>query len=303
MRPELQQTLDLIGDIIEDSSAKELFKTPTGFTFNASLGKTVLDIKPIEVKPENKSPFSDVIFINTPLSDEAEQLDLEKVNGINSLTVMSAIMLDEEKDTAGIINRISIPKDSENAWGLLGPLTAFTAILQSDSIINLLQAQKKPGLLADIKKEIYDDSESSWSASDFSHAAEYLKRRFDASASEHNLKAVFPLGDAACFGPDNKATLDVCDDAAHPIYGNGLSYKITIPYASDNLPSVANRLNFTETRAFDGPPFLGAWSAQKDTGSLVFKGHLPIMLFYPGFITNLAVWMSNRVDQAKTWLA
>ena len=93
-------------------------------------------------------------------------------------------------------------------------------------------------------------------------------------------------------------------DMPHPALGSGLFYKLELPihFEEDELVFFANRLNQVEFESVDSPPFFGAWCSHLDSGRLCHVGFWPNMLYQPGTVLNLAVWMFFRNGQSVAFI-
>ena len=91
----------------------------------------------------------------------------------------------------------------------------------------------------------------------------------------------------------------------HPSMGSGLFYKLELPlhFEEDELVYFANRLNEVEFESVDAPPFFGAWCSQLKPARLCHVGFWPNLLYQPGTVLNLAVWMFFRNRQAVAFIS
>ncbi len=91
----------------------------------------------------------------------------------------------------------------------------------------------------------------------------------------------------------------------HPALGSGLFYKLELPmhFEENELVFLANKLNQVEYESVDAPPFFGAWCSELKSGRLCHVGFWPNLLYMPGTVLNLGVWMFYRNWQAVTFIS
>ena len=88
---------------------------------------------------------------------------------------------------------------------------------------------------------------------------------------------------------------------AHPVAGNGLFYKLSLPLSLDEeqMVDAANVLNLFETTGVDVPPSIGAWCASEDGGYLSYVGFWPNYMYRYGTVANIASWCRVRSKIAR----
>ena len=153
------------------------------------------------------------------------------------------------------------------------------------------------------------DGPSCWSKHDFEFAAEKLKQFFGlfSTAGDDGLTAEIPWepGGLSAMTGDVTSLLTFNSSTVHPSMGSGLFYKLGLPlhFEEDELVFFANKLNEVESEAVDSPPFFGAWCSHLKPGHLCHVGFWPNLLYQPGTVLNLAVWMFFRNRQAVAFIS
>jgi hypothetical protein len=145
---------------------------------------------------------------------------------------------------------------------------------------------------------------SQWPASDMTHARDLLKNFgcLLGSGDGNNLVAEFPFqGDAVpAIAGGETSLLEMSTEPKHPIYGRGLSVRLTLPVANPETSRVLE-LN---TKEFETHPFgqlMGTWGLRPDN-LITFAAFYPNILASPGLTENIAVQMAGRARwAAQLW--
>ena len=104
---------------------------------------------------------------------------------------------------------------------------------------------------------------------------------------------------------DVTSLLTFNSSTVHPTMGSGLFCKLELPlhFEEHELVFFANKLNQVEYESVDAPPFFGAWCSHLDSGRLCHITFWPNVLYQPGTVLNLAVWMFFRNRQSVAFIS
>ena len=298
--------LDAIAGLLESAVGK-VEQGENQIAFRGWAGECVIAVEPVHAKTVNGNEVSELVTIRTDLAEDlSDFFSDQRIVVMNTMAALGALIKGGNAGRPIVGSRLSVFRGDDDAWNLYVPLIAFGALLHADSLLKAAvvamgQQTGKLGLPG-------QDDPSRWTASDFEFVAKRLNQvGVFSNASSEGLTAEFPLEEGAVSAMMGHKTslLTFHSNMAHPSLGNGLFFKLDIPLPldEDELIYFANKLNQVEMELADSPPFFGAWCSHIENGLLSHVGFWPNLLYQPGTVLNIAVWMRMRSNQAKAFVS
>lgn len=297
--------LDVIAAMVESAVGKAV-RGPNRIAFNGFGGVTTIDVVPVHQKTPDRQEVEAVVRISTELGMQDFPFDERMFALINTMTSFGALFRDPKTGRVIIGSRISVYR-GDDVWRLYAPLVAFSALLQAETLLKSL-AQQIGGKQVEPMQLPGHDEPSQWSRKDFEATAQQLSsRNLLANGGDGGMTVEFPWepGAVSAIGGQRTSLLQCRSDTPHPLLGNGLFYKLDLPvrFGETQLPKLASQLNLHEWSGVDAVPFFGAWCSNLESGLLTFAGFWPNLMYQPGTVSNIAVWMMHRSTMARGLLA
>lgn len=302
--PETSVPLDVIEEMIKATS-EEVERQGNMLLFQGSTGQCRIEVESVHTQTVDGLEIGDIVSIRTELPEQMSSIDDRQIVIFNTMAALGALIRDSDSGRLSIVSRLSAFQGDNEAWNLYIPLIAFSALLQGDALFGAIRSTMGE---ESVKLGLPDqDGPSKWTEQDFEFAAERLNQiGMFSNAGNDGLTAEIPLepGAVSAMMGDETSLLTFQAGMSHPAVGSGLFYKLELPiqFEQDELIFFANKLNQIEQESADAPPFFGAWCSQLDSGRLSHVGFWPNLLYQPGTVLNLAVWMLHRNSQARAFL-
>lgn len=303
--PETAVPLDIIAKMVK-AACGTVDRSGNSLVFVASSGKTRIDVRSVHATTANGDGVSDVVLIRTELPEQMASFNDHQLVVLNTMAALGALVREKDTGRLSALSRLSVYSGADDAWKLYVPLTAFAALLQGDALVSAGRlAMGEETARLDLPGR---DEPSRWSKRDFEFAAERLSQGGMLSNADANgLTAEIPVtaGGVSAVTGDETSLLTFRADYPHLCLGSGLFYKLELPFQfeEDSLVFFANKLNQVEFGSIDAPPFFGAWCGDFESGRLAHVGFWPNLLYQPGTVLNLAVWMITRSKQARGFIS
>lgn len=296
--------LDEIADIIRATGyvADRLGNT---LTFHAGSGRTYIEVRDIQATTIDRHEVSNVVLIRTELPERP--IDNRGLVVMNTMASLGSMVHEGNLGRVSIVSRLSIFSGDDGALRLYVPVIACSTVFHATGLLNAIASTMGIHIS---RLNLSDDQEgpSCWSKHDFEFAAEKLKQFLGvfSTTGDDGLTAEFPWepGGLSAMTGDVTSLLTFDASTIHPAMGSGLFYKLERPlyFEEDELVFFANKLNQVEFESVDAPPFFGAWCSHLKPGHLCHVGFWPNLLYQPGTVLNLGVWMFFRNRQAVAFI-
>ena len=275
-------------------------------TFHAGSGRTHVEVRDIHARTIDGREISNVVLIRTELSKV--EMEPRGLVIMNTLASLGALVYEEDSERISIVSRLSMFRGDEGALELYVLLVTCSTVFHATGLLNAIASTMG---IQTPRLHLSDDQDgpSCWSRRDFEFAKEKLEQSLGlfSTAGDDGLTSEIPLepGGISAMKGDVTSLLTFDARAMHPALGSGLFYKLELPlhFEEDELVFFANKLNQVEFESVDSPPFFGAWCSHLDSGRLCHVGFWPNMLYQPGTVLNLAVWMFFRNRQAVAFIS
>jgi len=275
-------------------------------TYHAGSGRTRVEVKGIHTTTLDKQQVSNVVLIRSELSSYT--IENRGMVLMNTMASLGAMVHEGNSERVSIVSRVSLFRGDHDSWRLYLPLITCSTMFHATGLLNAIGSAMG---IRTARLNLSDDQggPSRWSGHDFAFAAEKLEQLFGvlSTAGDDGLTAELPWepGALSAMTGDVTSLLTFDASAMHPALGSGLFYKLELPlhFEEDELVFFANRLNEVEFESVDAPPFFGAWCSQLESGRLCHVGFWPNLLYQPGTVLNLAVWMFYRNRQAVAFIS
>jgi len=297
--------LDHVADIIRVTGGI-VDRLGDSLVFHAGSGRTHVEVKGIHTVTIDKQEVENVVLIRTELPNyRTGSRDMVVMNTMASL---GALIHEGNSERVSIVSRLSMFKGDDDSGRLYLPLIACSTVFHATGLLNAIASTMG---IQTPRLHLSDDQDgpSCWSKHDFEFAREKLRQFFGlcGTAGDDGLTAEIPweAGGISAMTGDVTSLLTFNSSTVHPSMGSGLFYKLELPihFEEEELVFFANRLNEVEYESVDAPPFFGAWCSQLQSGRLCHVGFWPNMLYQPGTVLNLAVWMFYRNRQAVAFIS
>jgi hypothetical protein len=272
--------------------------------YYAGSGRTYVEVKGLNATTIDKQEIRNVVSIRTELPDYT--IEDRGMALMNTMASLGAMVREGNSGQVGIVSRLSTFRGDHDSWRLYLPLIASATALHATGLLNAIASAMG---VQTARLPLSDDQEgpSRWSGPDFAFATEKLQQFFGvlSTSGDSGLTAEFPCepGDAfSALTGDMTSLLTIDARTRHRALGSGLFYKLELPLhlEEDEAVFFANKLNEVEFESVDAPPFFGAWCSPLGSARLCHVGFWPNLLYQPGTVLNLGVWMFYRNKQAIT---
>lgn len=298
-RPALVRALEYIRDAISMvCPITELGETK--FAFDSWCGQTTIQATPVGVTTVDGFFIPDRIDMRTRHFVPKELLTDAQIAALNTRATTGALIRDGDSSGLVVVSSVTLFEgDEESLHNLYAPMVVWGALHHSYH-----------GVPPDhsIEKHAPASNRSYWDAGEFQAATSgLLDAGFYSSAGPTGLSVEFPweAGGASALLGDVTSLLTFQSNLIYPVMGRGLFFKLELPVRinSARLIRLANHLNRLEASGTDVPPLFGAWCHTAATSHLAHVGFWPNALYRPGITLNIAAWMKNRAEIARTVMA
>lgn len=305
-RAALREAMQRIATIAADDPTAVV--SDRSMTFENAGERTTISAAPIGVDTIDGQRIEEIITIRTPLT-AFKMIDEKDYSLINIFALTGAVVRDADGEDL-VISRLPLFRGDEEALECLYTrLIADAARLQPlGPLAGLYQFEGRGQEYGAAWLGIPCWNEPSyWGRDEFECAANLLSAQGTcANAGNTGITAEFPWeqGAVSAVAGDRTSLLQIGTDQPHPLAGNGLFYRLSLPanFSDEEARASAAKLNRAELEAFDAPPFFGAWCAVPQSGTVSFVGFWPNLLYQPGTVANIAFWSMARNRFAKQTL-
>jgi hypothetical protein len=140
---------------------------------------------------------------------------------------------------------------------------------------------------------------------EFLKSIDKYKSSYAINGDKEGLTVEFPLDKKSyskILGSEhNTSLLQVLTDNTHPIFGRGISCRLTLPVNCKSFEQI-NNLNKFEYNLEDAPPFFGSWCSQEIGKHIAFICFIPNDLYTEGLVDYLIIWMMIRSEDTYRYL-